>query len=101
MTDKEKSIKRVLRKELVTLLLLALAGLLLLPLSIYLVGAEIFGEYGDHGFGDFYRNLHSQLRAGNPVVTFLMISPYLVWQILRMSFYVFRRMAPSRQQGSN
>lgn len=99
MTEHKNSFKRLLRKELVTLALLALIGVLLLPLSIYFVGAEIFGEYAGYGFGDFYRDLHSKLRAGNPVVTFLMISPYLVWQLMRATFFIFRRMAPSRQQG--
>ena len=99
MIENKQSIKRLLRKELVTLALLALIGVLLLPLSIYFVGAEIFGEYAGHGFGDFYRDLHGKLRAGNPVVTFLMISPYLVWQLMRTTFFIFRRMAPSRHRG--
>ncbi len=85
-----------MRRELVTFVLLAFVGVLVVPLAIYLVGAEIFGEYAGAGFGDFYRDIHSDLREKQPVVIFLLISPYLVWQILRISIYAFRRTAPSR-----
>jgi hypothetical protein len=95
MTKGKKSFAAVLRRELVTVALLGLIGVSLLPFAIYLVGAEIFGDYAGNGFGDFYRNIHSNLRQGQPVVIFLLISPYLVWQLLRLSFYTFRRMAPT------
>ena len=84
------------RRELVTFVLLALLGVFFLPLAIYLVGNEIFGAFSGSGFGDFYRTLHSDLRDGQPVVLFLLLSPYLVWQLLRLTFYTFRRMAPPR-----
>jgi len=98
MAENNKSFKRLLYREAVTLLLLGLAGVLFLPLSIYFVGAEIFGDYAGSGFGDFYRDLHSKLREGNAVVTFLMLSPYLVWQLLRASIIVFARTAPARRR---
>jgi hypothetical protein len=97
MTEGRKSVAGVLRQELAIFALLALVGVLLLPLMIYLVGAEIFGDYAGIGFGDFYRDIHSDLRQGRPVVVFLLMSPYLVWQLLRLSLYVFRRMAPVKQ----
>jgi len=98
MTESRNSFKHTLRRESVTLLLLILVGVLFLPLAIYLVGAEIFGEYVRGGFGSFYREIHSDLREGQPVVIFLLISPYLVWQLLRLSFYAFRRMSPGRHR---
>jgi hypothetical protein len=98
MTESRNSFKRVLRRESVTLLLLVLVGIFLLPLAIYLVGADIFGEYVSGGFGSFYRDIHSDLREGQPVVIFLLISPYLVWQMLRLSFYTFRRLSPGRHR---
>ena len=98
MTEIRNSFKRTLRRESVTLLLLLFVGIFLLPLAIYLVGAEIFGEYISGGFGSFYRDIHSDLREGQPVVIFLLLSPYLVWQLLRLSFYVFRRMSPGRHR---
>lgn len=94
MTEGKKSIRAVLRRELATLVLLVLVGVVLLPLTIYLVGESIFGDYAGGRFGDFYRDIQSDLRLGRPVVIFLMISPYLVWQLLRLSFYGFRRTAP-------
>ncbi len=35
--------------------------------------------------------LHGELRTGEPVVWFLMLSPYLAWQLLRLTVYGFRR----------
>ena len=95
MTKSNKSFASILRVEFATLVLLGLVGVLLLPLMIYLVGGEIFGEYAANGFGDFYRSLHSDLRLGRPVVIFLIISPYFVWQLLRLSFFGFRRLKPT------
>ena len=96
MAEQQYSFIRIMRRELVTFVLLALVGVLVVPIAIYLVGAEIFGEYAGAGFGDFYRDIHSDLRERQPVVIFLLISPYLVWQLLRLSIYAFRRMSPSR-----
>jgi len=96
MPDHRKSYMQVLRSETLTLLLLLFAGTMLLPIAIYIVGGKIFGAYSGSGFGDFYRDVHGNLRDGQPVVIFLVLSPYLIWQLLRTSFYVFRRMSPSR-----
>jgi hypothetical protein len=101
LTKSNKSLfASILRVEFVTLALLGLVGVLLLPLMIYVVGAEIFGDYAGNGFGDFYRSIHSDLRGGQPVVIFLVVSPYFVWQLLRLSFFGFRRLkstpAPER-----
>jgi hypothetical protein len=100
MPGHRKSFMQILRSETLTLLLLLFAGTLLLPIAIYMVGGKIFGAYSGSGFGDFYRDIHGDLRDGQPVVIFLVLSPYLIWQLLRTSFYVFRRMSPSRAQRS-
>lgn len=96
MTKGNKSFAGTLRVELATLAVLGLVGVLLLPLMIYLVGAEIFGDYAGNGFGDFYRAIHSDLRVGQPVVVFLVVSPYFVWQLLRLTFFGFRRLKPTK-----
>ena len=84
---------RRVKLELVQLLWFLLIGLVLLPLAIYLVGDAVFGTYAGSGFGGFYANLHSELRAGQPVVVFLLLSPYLVWMLLRATIWGFRRSA--------
>lgn len=68
-----------------------LFGLLMLPISIYLVGRSIFGEYGGAGFWAFYGGIHSEIRDGDTVVWFLVLSPYLIWHTLRWTFRLFRR----------
>ena len=77
--------------EIAQLLGFLLIGVFFLPLAIYLVGGLVFGEYAGAGFGAFYGNLHSELRAGQPVVVFLLLSPYIVWMLLRFTIYLFRR----------
>jgi hypothetical protein len=97
MTESRSLFVRVLQRELLTLLLLLLVGVFLLPLAVYLVGTAIFGEYTGSGFGSFYRDIHGNLRAGESVVIFLMASPYLVWQLLRLSLNAFRLFTPLRR----
>ncbi len=67
-----------------------LGGLFLLPIAIYVVGKLLFGEYGGTGFSAFYGMLHSELRSGAPSVWFLVLSPYLIWQLLRLTLRAFQ-----------
>ena len=90
----EVNVKDRVRKELVLFLVLFLTGLLILPLLIYVVGKAVFGAYEGAGFMTFYGTLHSELRSGQMVVLFLMLSPYLVWQLLRLTLWAFRRPGP-------
>lgn len=91
MSDESKPRKRTAVRELALFLVLVFAGLVILPILIYLVGRALFGEYSGFGFSDFYASLHADLRAGEPVVWFLMLSPYVGWQLLRLTAYGFRR----------
>ena len=61
--------------ELALALMLVFAGMVLLPLSIYLTGQSVFGDYGGAGFSDFFGRLSGELREGRPVVWFLVLSP--------------------------
>jgi len=91
--------KKTAMRELAVFLVLLFAGLVILPLSIYLVGRTLFGEYGGStGFSDFYGMLHSEMRSGEPVVWFLMLTPYIAWQMLRLTIFGFRHAGKSRQQ---
>ena len=66
-------------------------GLLLLPSVIYLVGNFVFGEYGGSGLIGFYGTLLGSVAIAEPVVVFLVLSPYLVWQLARLTMWGFRR----------
>lgn len=88
-------LKKRIERELALFLLLLLAGLLLLPISVYLVGDAIFDGYAGAGFSGFYAALHQALRDGDAAVWFLVLSPYLVWQTLRLTLFLFRRGRPA------
>ena len=90
MSEITNNWKTVAGRESVLFLWMLLGGLFLLPIAIYLVGRLLFGEYGGTGFTAFYGMLHSELRSGVPSVWFLVLSPYLIWQLLRLTFRAFR-----------
>jgi hypothetical protein len=96
MSAKQNSLRKKATSETALFLLLLLTGLLFLPILIYVVGTAIFGAYAGTGFSSFYGLLHSELRSGEPVVWFLVLSPYLIWQISRLTIWAFRRPHPSR-----
>lgn len=77
--------------ELALALMLVFAGMVLLPLSIYLTGRSVFGEYGGAGFSDFFGRLSGELREGRPVVWFLVLSPYLILMLLRFTLWAFQK----------
>lgn len=95
MSTKNVNIKTAVVRELALFLVLLFVGLVILPLCVYVVGRSLFGEYAGTGFSDFYGVLHSKFRSGEPVVWFLMLSPYLIWQMLRMTISAFRRVGKS------
>lgn len=70
---------------------LLFVGLVILPISIFVVGRLIFGEYGGGGLGDFYAGLLGDFLRGELAVWFLLLSPYLLWQLGRLTFHSFRR----------
>ena len=69
---------------------LLLAGLLLLPLAIFLVGDVVFGDYEGDGYGQFFESLIGRLAGGERFAWFLVLSPYLVVQLLRVLGYAWR-----------
>ncbi|MCH8307744.1 MAG: hypothetical protein IH930_06340 [Proteobacteria bacterium] len=72
------------------------AGLVLLPLAIYFTGQSVFGEYGGAGFSDFYGRLSSEIRDGRSAVWFLVLTPYLILMLLRLTIWAFRRSSHAR-----
>jgi len=91
MSESSMTLKSTALRELALFLVLFFIGLVILPILIYFVGSAMFGEYSGSGFSDFYQMLHGELRAGELVVWFLMLSPYVAWQLLRLTLSGFRR----------
>jgi uncharacterized membrane protein len=87
-------VRKKVEREFALFLVLFLAGILFLPVAVYLVGTVVFDEFAGSGFTDFYADLHEELREGSLAVWFLVLSPYLIWQTLRLTFFVFRRDRP-------
>jgi len=92
MSATSEYLKQTAIKESVLFLYLFAAGLIVLPTLIYFVGKSLFGEYGGTGFSAFYGMLHSGLRSGELAVWFLVLTPYIVWQLLRLTLRVFRHL---------
>lgn len=91
MPEQSSSARQTITRESILLVALVVAGLLLLPVAIYLVGQAVFGDYSDGGFADFYWQLLKQLRSGDLLVWYLILSPYLAWQLARLTLWGFRR----------
>jgi hypothetical protein len=65
-------------------------GFVLMPIAIYVVGRDLFGEYGGAGYGEFFNMLSGKIRSGDRVAWFLVLSPYLAWQTLRLTRFGWR-----------
>ncbi len=92
------SLKKTAAKESAVFLALLFFGLLILPFAVYIVGKSVFGEYGGTGFSAFYGTLNSAIWDGEPAVLFLVLSPYLIWQLTRLTIRGFRLTRRRRQQ---
>ena len=67
-------------------------GLFVLPLAIYVVGQRLIGEYGKElGMFDLAETIWSDLVALRPITWILVLSPYVIVQILRLVRRVWRR----------
>ena len=83
-------LRKTLTRELALFAGLLFVGMVVVPISLYLVGDDIFGEYAGHGFGDFFGTLSAKLRNGENVAWFFVLSPYLVVQLLRLTAFGWR-----------
>ena len=84
------SIQRKLKRELSLFAALLLAGIILLPPAIYLIGQAVFGGFADGGFGAFYGSLAERIRNGEYTAWFLLLAPYLGVQTLRGTLLAWR-----------
>ncbi len=100
MAKKEKSLRHIALRELCLFLCLLFAGLVLLPIGVYLVGDQVFGSYGGHGFSGFFGAISSKIRDGDWVAWFLALSPYLGWQTIRLTALFWRIIGRNQNDGS-
>lgn len=90
VTENSSFLKKSVQKELGLFIGLLFVGFVLMPVAIFWVGQSLFGAYGGQGYGDFFGTLSQKIRSGNGVAWFLVLSPYLVWQCLRLTVLAWR-----------
>ncbi len=83
-------LRRKISKELAILFGFVFLGLVVLPFLIYFVGQAVFGDYGGVGYGEFYSTLNQKVRNGDYAALFLIFSPYIGWQCIRLAAYAWR-----------
>jgi len=93
------TLKQIALKETALLLGLLFLGFVIMPIAIYWIGPRVLGEFGGYGYSEFFGGLSARIRGGDLVAWFFVLSPYLVWQILRMTLFAFR--ASSDEQRTN
>jgi hypothetical protein len=84
VTERQFSLSKAITREAALLVGFFFVGLVLLPVAIYFVGQAIFGDYGGGSYGHFFSALSGRVRAGDAAAWFLVLSPYLGWQSLRL-----------------
>ena len=97
MSDDNPTLRDRLVKEAALFFGLLFLGMVLLPAAIFYVGQSVFGEYAGGGYGGFFGDLSRKLRAFDWVAWFLVLSPYLAWQCLRLTALLWRLVGRSRQ----
>lgn len=91
LTLTQNALKQIAYKEMALFLGLLFLGFVLMPIAIYWVGQNVFGRYAGHGYGDFFGTLSGKIRTGDRVAWFFVLSPYLAWQILRLTLFAWRK----------
>ena len=87
----DPQIKRTLTREIALFVGLLFVGFVLVPIAIFFLGQQIFGEFGGQGYADFFGTLSAKIRRGESVAWFFVLAPYLIWQTLRLTLYGWRR----------
>ncbi|MGB5689257.1 MAG: hypothetical protein WBM45_08265 [Woeseiaceae bacterium] len=90
MSENPSPVVAFLKKEGALFAILLFAGLVLLPIAVWFVGKAVFGAYGGSGYMEFFGILSGKIRSGDLVAWFLVLSPYLVWQCLRLTVLAWR-----------
>lgn len=93
MSEQTNPLSRVLRKEAAVFTGFLFFGLVLLPVLVWFVGKAVFGAYGGAGFAEFYGTLSGKIRSGDLVAWFLVLSPWLALQVVRLALFGWRAAA--------
>jgi len=84
------TLKQKILKETALFSGLLFLGFVIVPIFIYWLGPTILGEFGGAGYGDFFGDLSARIRNGDLAAWFFVLSPWLVWQILRLTAFAWR-----------
>ena len=90
MSDNPNRRTGFLKKEAAIFLAMLFLGLIILPVAIWFVGNVVFGDYGGAGYGDFFGNLTLRIVSGNLAAWFLVLSPWLTLQAVRLALAGWR-----------
>ncbi len=77
-------VKNTLIREILLFLVLLVIGVAIVPPAIFFVGDLVFGAYGGDGLGSFFGELLGKLGRGDGFAWLLVLSPYIVTQLLRL-----------------
>ena len=93
MAAKHSPLKRIAVRESALFAGFLLVGLLVLPIAVFVVGKSVFGAYGGDGYMDFFGKLTMKLLAFDGDAWFLILSPYMGLQTLRLTLLGWRKTA--------
>ena len=96
MAAQQRPLKRIAIRESSLFAGCLLAGMLLLPIGVFTVGKAVFGAYGGDGYMDFFTRLTMKVFAFDGDAWFLILSPYLALQTLRLTLLGWRKAANSQ-----
>ena len=84
--------RTTIKRELVLAGSLLGLGFFVLPGAVYVVGQTVVGEYpADGGVLALTVNIWADMVRGNPLALVLVLSPYGIIQLLRLSRRLWRR----------
>lgn len=90
MPTATSSLRQRITRETALFVGLLSAGLVLLPIAVWLVGGALFGEYGGAGYKGFFALLSGKIREGDGVAWFLVLSPYVSVSVIRLMAWGWR-----------
>ena len=78
------TLKHPIVREILLFVVLLVIGITVLPTVTYFVGELVFGAYGGGGLGSFVGELIGKLGRGDSFAWFLVLSPYIITQLIRL-----------------